>query len=157
MTLAPTLYGLPHCDTCKKARAWLTARGIAHEFVDYRAQPLAPAQLEQAAAALGWDKLVNRASTTWRQLDEADKGAETASAWLALLAHAWVAAGVALVVLPQAALWALVSAPLSLAATLLILRRAATPAQLKPALVLTITACVVHGVAMAAGLLTVGS
>ena len=85
------------------------------------------------------------------------RGAALLYAWLALLAHAWVAAGVALVVLPQAALWALVSAPLSLAATLLILRRAATPAQLKPALVLTITACVVHGVAMAAGLLTVGS
>ena len=87
MTLAPTLYGLPHCDTCKKTRAWLTARGIAHEFVDYRAQPLSPAQLQEAAAALGWDKLVNRASTTWRQLDEADKAAESPAQWLDLLAR----------------------------------------------------------------------
>ncbi|MGE4070035.1 MAG: Spx/MgsR family RNA polymerase-binding regulatory protein [Lysobacterales bacterium] len=89
MTHPPTLtlYGLPHCDTCKKARAWLTARGIAHEFVDYRAQPLAPAQLEQAAAALGWDKLVNRASTTWRQLEAADKAAVTTREWLELLAR----------------------------------------------------------------------
>jgi Spx/MgsR family transcriptional regulator len=83
----PTLYGLPHCDTCKKARSWLASRGISHHFIDYRAQPLEPAQLELAAAALGWDKLVNRTSTTWRQLDEADKAAETASAWLELLAR----------------------------------------------------------------------
>lgn len=75
-------------------------------------------------------------------------------AWLALLAHGWVVAGVAVDVLPQRALWALASAPLSLAAVVLILRRAATPARLRPALVLTIAACVVHGVAMAAGLLS---
>ncbi len=89
MTQPPTLtlHGLPHCDTCKKARAWLTARGIAHEFIDYRAQPLAPARLEQAAAALGWDKLVNRASTTWRQLEEADKATATTREWLELLAR----------------------------------------------------------------------
>jgi Spx/MgsR family transcriptional regulator len=85
MTELPTLYGLPNCNTCKKARAWLTARGIAHEFIDYRAQPLAPALLQQAAQALGWDKLVNRASTTWRQLEESDKTVSTASEWLDLL------------------------------------------------------------------------
>lgn len=80
----PTLYGLPHCGTCKKAIAWLVQHGIAHDFVDYRAQPLSPAQLEVAAAALGWDKLVNRSSTTWRQLSETDKSAVTPGQWLAL-------------------------------------------------------------------------
>mgnify|MGYP000948603713 FL=1 len=83
----PTLYGLPQCDTCKKARAWLSANGIAHEFIDYRAQPLSPAQIE-AAAALGWDKLINRSSTTWRQLTDEEKSANSADEWLALaIAH----------------------------------------------------------------------
>lgn len=80
----PTLYGLPHCGTCKKAIAWLVANGIAHEFVDYRAQPLSASQLESAAALLGWDKLINRSSTTWRQLDESAKAAATPDQWLAL-------------------------------------------------------------------------
>lgn len=80
----PTLYGLPNCDTCKKARAWLSAHAIAHEFVDYRANPLSSAQLEAAAAAHGWSKLINRSSTTWRQLDEDDKTASTPAQFLAL-------------------------------------------------------------------------
>lgn len=79
-----TLYGLPHCGTCKKAIAWLTGHGIAHEFVDYRKHPLSPAQLETAAAALGWDRLINRSSTTWRQLDESARAAATPDQWLAL-------------------------------------------------------------------------
>ena len=87
-TPMPTLHGLPHCGTCKKAIAWLTGHGIAHEFVDYRAAPLSPAQLESAAATLGWDKLINRSSTTWRQLGETEKSASTPAHWLALaLAH----------------------------------------------------------------------
>jgi Spx/MgsR family transcriptional regulator len=80
----PTLHGLPHCGTCKKAIAWLNGHGIAHEFVDYRAQPLAPAHLEAAAAVLGWEKLINRSSTTWRQLDDDAKSATTPDQWLAL-------------------------------------------------------------------------
>lgn len=81
----PTLYGLPNCDTCKKARAWLAARGIAHDFVDYRAKPMSAQQLQTAADVLGWDKLVNRASTTWRQLAESEKAASTPAQWLALI------------------------------------------------------------------------
>lgn len=81
----PTLYGLPHCDTCKKARAWLAAHGVAHDFVDYRATPLTAAQIQAAAAALGWDKLINRSSTTWRQLDDAETSASTPAELLALV------------------------------------------------------------------------
>jgi Spx/MgsR family transcriptional regulator len=84
----PTLYGLPHCGTCKKAVAWLLQHGIEHSFVDYRADPLAPSQLEKAAAAVGWDKLINRSSTTWRQLSEAEKLAAASGQWLPLaIAH----------------------------------------------------------------------
>jgi 1,4-dihydroxy-2-naphthoate octaprenyltransferase len=71
---------------------------------------------------------------------------------LVLLAHLWVAVGVTLEILPQAALWSLLSVPFSLAAAVLILRRAATPRRLKPALILTIAACLIHGATMAAGL-----
>lgn len=80
----PTLYGLPNCDTCKKARAWLSTHGIAHDFIDYRATPLTFGQLESAAAAIGWTKLINRASTTWRLLDDEAKSATTHAQWLAL-------------------------------------------------------------------------
>lgn len=81
----PTLYGLPHCDSCKKALAWLQQHAIAHVFVDYRAAPLNAAQLTAAAAVIGWARLINRASTTWRQLSETDKSAADAAAWLELI------------------------------------------------------------------------
>ena len=81
----PTLYGLPHCGTCQKASAWLQAHQIAHQLIDYRAQPLAPELLRRAAAALGWEKLVNRASTTWRGLPDTLKTPATEADWLALV------------------------------------------------------------------------
>ncbi len=68
MTIA-TLYGLPNCDTCRKARNWLTRLNVEHRFVDYRAEPVPAATLRQWAAELGgWDKLANKSSTTWRNL-----------------------------------------------------------------------------------------
>lgn len=81
----PIIYGLNNCDTCKKARVWLNQQGIVHQFIDYRAQPLTPQQLLRAAQALGWDKLINRSSSTWRQLNDTDKTAQTAAQWLALV------------------------------------------------------------------------
>ena len=64
-----TLYGLPTCDTCRKARNWLDRFAVAHDFVDYRAHPVPAATLKAwAAAPGGWDKLVNKSSTTWRNL-----------------------------------------------------------------------------------------
>ena len=81
-----TMYGLSRCDTCKKARAWLDENGIDYRFVDYREQPIPARDLLTYAGQLGWDKLVNRASTTWRGLGEAEKAAHSDEQWLLLLA-----------------------------------------------------------------------
>lgn len=67
------LYGIPNCDTVKKARAWLDQQGIAHQFIDFKKQPASVAQLRTWAQAAGWQTLLNRAGTTWRKLDEAQQ------------------------------------------------------------------------------------
>lgn len=91
MTESITLYGLTKCSTCQKAQAWLQERNIAHRFVDYRDNPVAPDVLRQWADAVGgWEKLVNRASMTWRNLPEADKSPQSPQQWLDLIA-AWPA------------------------------------------------------------------
>ncbi len=81
-----TLYGLKNCDTCRKALRWLKENDIQHQFIDYRAEPIDKAQLRQYAQALGWPKLVNRASMTWRKLDESEKNPASDDNWLALVA-----------------------------------------------------------------------
>ena len=79
------LYGLKKCSTCKKALDWFSSEGIAHEFTDYREQPLAPDDLVGWAQQVGWTKVVNRASMTWRQLDESLKDPQTDEEWLGLI------------------------------------------------------------------------
>jgi arsenate reductase len=64
-----TLYGIPNCDTVKKARAWLTAQGLAYEFHDFKKAGVPAEQLVAWESALGWQKLLNRQGTTWRKLD----------------------------------------------------------------------------------------
>lgn len=64
-----TLYGIKNCDTVKKARTWLEARGVAYTFHDLRADGLSKAELSRWVTALGWEALLNKRSTTWRQLD----------------------------------------------------------------------------------------
>jgi arsenate reductase len=71
MTL--TLYGIPNCDTVKRARAWLEARGTDHVFHDYRKAGTDPARLSEWCRAAGWEKLLNRAGTTFKKLPEANK------------------------------------------------------------------------------------
>jgi Spx/MgsR family transcriptional regulator len=66
-----TVYGIPNCDTVKKARAWLTAQGLAHTFHDFKKDGVPVDQLPAWADAVGWDKLLNRRGTTWRQLGDA--------------------------------------------------------------------------------------
>ena len=87
-----TLYGIPNCDTVKKARTWLTEHGIAHAFHDFKKQGVPAAALDRWLAAAGHEKLVNRKGTTWRGLDEATRAAvvDTASARALLLQHASV-------------------------------------------------------------------
>jgi len=83
-----TVFGLVQCSTCVKARAWLNQKGISHTFIDYRANPIVPADLKKWAHMLGgFEKLVNRASMTWRQLSEALKDPQTDAQWLALIAQ----------------------------------------------------------------------
>jgi len=70
-----TVYGIPNCDTVKKARAWLAERGLEVAFHDFRKQGV-PAELLPAwLETFGRDKLINRTGTTWRKLDEAAKAA----------------------------------------------------------------------------------
>jgi arsenate reductase len=68
------LYGLPNCDTVRRARAWLAARGRAHEFHDFKRAGLPVEHLDDWIAAVGWQRLLNRQGTTWRRLDEATRG-----------------------------------------------------------------------------------
>jgi arsenate reductase len=67
------LFGIPNCDSVKKARAFLQQQAIAHEFVDFKRQPPSLAQLKDWAQHAGWDTLLNRAGSTWRQLSEAER------------------------------------------------------------------------------------
>ena len=68
-----TLYGIPNCDTCKKARTWLDTNSIAYQFHDVRVDGLEMAMLTRWAAIVGWQKLLNTRSTTWRQIPEAER------------------------------------------------------------------------------------
>lgn len=68
-----TLYGIPNCDTVKKARAWLSAAGVDHAFHDYKKAGVDAAQLRGWVEELGWDVLLNKAGTTFRALPDADK------------------------------------------------------------------------------------
>jgi len=84
---AALVYGLTRCDTCVKARKWLDANDVAYRFVDYRDQPVEPETLAAWARQLGgWDKLVNRASTTWRNLEPALREPADDAAWQSLIA-----------------------------------------------------------------------
>lgn len=68
-----TLYGIPNCDTVKKARVWLDARGIAHAFHDYKKLGADPARLAGWIEAAGLDTVLNRSGTTFRKLSDAEK------------------------------------------------------------------------------------
>lgn len=68
-----TLYGIPNCGSVKKARAWLDERGVDYRFHDYKKSGVERSSLELWADAVGWEMLFNRAGTTFRALNEADK------------------------------------------------------------------------------------
>ncbi|MFD1711882.1 ArsC family reductase [Ottowia sp. GY511] len=67
-TATPTLYGIPNCDTVKKARTWLADHGVDAVFHDFKKQGVPPDHLARWLAAAGWETVLNRRGTTWRQL-----------------------------------------------------------------------------------------
>ena len=69
------LYGIPNCDTVKKARTWLDAKGCAYTFHDYKKEDADPERVAAWIAAAGLDVVVNRKGTTFRKLSDADKAA----------------------------------------------------------------------------------
>jgi arsenate reductase (glutaredoxin) len=80
-----TVFGIPNCDTVKKARAWLDARGIAYAFHDYKKAGADPTQLARWITVAGLDKVLNRAGTTFRKLSDADKANLDADKAVALM------------------------------------------------------------------------
>ena len=81
-----TLYGLKNCDTCRKARKWLDRFGVEHAFVDYRDEPRTPETLVEWKDALGgWDAMINKSSTTWRNLPGQRKAPGSDAEWKLLL------------------------------------------------------------------------
>ncbi|MBA4765426.1 ArsC family reductase [Qipengyuania huizhouensis] len=67
------MYGIPNCDTVKKARKWLEAEGIEYAFHDYKKEGADPARLSAWSDAAGWEALLNRRGTTFRKLPDEDK------------------------------------------------------------------------------------
>ena len=65
-----TIHGIRNCDTIKKARAWLDANGIAHDFHDYKISGIEPEKLQSWVRSAGWEAVLNRSGTTFRKLPE---------------------------------------------------------------------------------------
>jgi Spx/MgsR family transcriptional regulator len=80
------VYGLSNCDTCRKARKWLDRFSVAHDFIDYREHPPSPDTLAEWKEQLGgWDLMVNKSSTTWRNLSPHRKSPGSDAEWRLLL------------------------------------------------------------------------
>ena len=83
------VYGIPNCDTVKKARDWLSAAGVDYQFHDFKKAGVPEAALADWLQALGWEAVLNRKGTTWRKLDPALQATVTdaASAVAVMRAH----------------------------------------------------------------------
>ena len=84
------VYGIPNCDSVKKARTWLSDQGLNATFHDFKKQGVPAAQLDTWINACGWETVLNRKGTTWRKLDAALQAGVTdaSSAKAVMLAHA---------------------------------------------------------------------
>ena len=81
-----TIYGIANCDTIKKAKKWLSDRSLEFHFHDYRKQGLDPALLQSWVDELGWEILINKRGTTWRQLpDDVKSTVDSESAMMIML------------------------------------------------------------------------
>lgn len=87
-----TVYGIPNCDSVKKARVWLTDHGVDYVFHDFKKQGVPPEAVDLWLQHVSWDVLVNRKGTTWRKLDPAAQASvvDMASARAVMLEHASV-------------------------------------------------------------------
>lgn len=84
--MATTLYGLNNCDTCRKARKWLDRFKVPYTFIDYRDNPQSPDTLTVWKDALGaWEAMINKSSTTWRNLPPNRKTPGSDAEWKLLL------------------------------------------------------------------------
>ncbi len=81
-----TLYGIKNCDTVKKAQHWLDEQGVDYNFHDLRNDGINEATIRGWCEQLGWDKVLNKRSTTYRQLSETDKAGLDANTAPALMA-----------------------------------------------------------------------
>ncbi len=72
--MAVTIYGIKNCDTMKKARNWLDDHNVAYDFHDYKAVGIDQAHLERWIDEAGWETVLNRAGTTFRNLPDAARG-----------------------------------------------------------------------------------
>ena len=80
-----TLYGIPNCDTVRKARKWLTAHEVDYQFHDFRKDGLSAKQLKHWAKKVGWETLLNRRGQTWRKLPDKTKADLTEASALKLM------------------------------------------------------------------------
>jgi arsenate reductase len=87
-----TVYGIPNCDSVKKARVWLSDHGVDYVFHDFKKQGVPPEAVDLWLKHVDWEVLVNRKGTTWRKLDAAQQASvvDNASARALMLAHASV-------------------------------------------------------------------
>ncbi len=80
-----TIYGIPNCDACRKARKSLAARGLEFRFHDLRKDGIDIQMLERWSGKVGWETLLNRKSLTWRQVPESDRQSMSRDRALALM------------------------------------------------------------------------
>ncbi len=71
--MTPVMYGIPNCDSIRKAKRWLTAHAIEFAFHDYRKDGIDRTRLEAWCNELGFEQVLNRRGTTWRQLPAGDR------------------------------------------------------------------------------------
>ena len=83
--MKPKVYGIPNCDTMKKAFAWLEQRKVEYHFHDYKKEGIAAEKLKAWAARGGWERIANTRGPTWRRIPDAQKAGLTEARALALL------------------------------------------------------------------------